>query len=185
MKYLRFIILCIDEPRHWDQRIDRIIRISLFTVPLPVVMPSIRHFSVIMLLCGMVTFGHLPAWMHMAECTHSIIEVADQVKLDGTDSELRSSSCSDSCCGVAAGLSHENQKSTDPTGSEGNHEHHEDSCFICQSLGVPNGFSSPSLGVTFSEYVSELSLRLISQIDESESAGLPDSRGPPSPLLLS
>jgi len=143
-------------------------------------MLSLRQSLVPVILCGMVLVGQLPAWMHLAECTQTTATATDHDSDEGRDSELTPSSCSDSCCGLEAKPLNREGENTSSSGSED--DHHEDSCFICQSLSLPNGFTTPSIGIALGELVAESSSQLIAQIDEAVSVGIPESRGPPAIL---
>lgn len=85
-------------------------------------MNSLAQNIFVFALCAMATFGHVPAWLHVAECAHEASEVQ-----------------SSGCCSC----SHDQpdfETGAGETGEDGEQtteqEHDSDSCTTCQTLAT-------------------------------------------------
>ncbi|TWT93529.1 DUF2946 domain-containing protein [Neorhodopirellula pilleata] len=134
----------------------------------------------ISLLCGMAAIGHAPVWLHVAGCDHeSHLRVAVHSSLNEQAPSTEKGDCHHGCC-------HHNTVEAEGVADESSdhsHDgHHSDSCFLCQSLGVPNGvgwqLTSPSVVLAGVEITKIPSLIA----PESSFRSIPHPRGPPTPL---
>ena len=78
----------------------------------------VRQFGFI-LLCGLVAFGHAPAWIHVAQCTDSSVAATSET------------GCKHCCCNHVKSDKSEQKSESHDEGSE--------SCAICQSLASATG----------------------------------------------
>ena len=122
----------------------------------------------IALLCGLTTFGHVPAWLHVAHCDHN--HSGDSAQAEAS----RPSSCGHSCC-----QHHARPVEPESPSNESHDDHDSDSCVICQSLAMLGGLSwrhEPILAHTLcDEQVVARSTHTLGPT----SLSLPHPRGPP------
>ena len=105
-------------------------------------MTSISRQIAVSLLCGMISLGHVPAWLHIAGCS------GHQLQAKSTPQNAEGVTCSHGCSHRAT----DPGTSTETIDSEGNsslpighdHEHNSDTCALCQSLASITGVLSQS-----------------------------------------
>lgn len=135
---------------------------------------AFRHLTTT-LLCTFLVLGQVPAWIHVASCTH--------IECCGTSPNVGPEPTDHSCC-------HHHDSPTDSLcGTHADHgpvkspqapvDHDSDDCPICQSIAIPVGeitATAPLLSQLAA--ISETSPCLsIHSIDAC--CGLPPARGPP------
>lgn len=136
------------------------------------------------LLCLMAVIGPAPAWLHMAVCDHE----KHGIVTESSDPE-RGQHHHD-CCHVSP-QNADRHGEHDPSGehdqpsgepSHSNRNHDSDHCFLCQSLGAPNGV------VWKLDLLSNVHLDVgiatipVIAAPGSISLSIPQPRGPPAPL---
>ncbi len=105
------------------------------------------------LLCGVIAFGHAPAWLHVATCdsnSHSHALASPTV----TSPTEPASVCSHGCYHHVAEVN-ESETASHSHESHSDHQHDSDNCVICQSLASPTGVAWEQAIAGISEFVSE------------------------------
>lgn len=120
------------------------------------------------LLCGMIAFGHAPAWLHVADCGGEVH--VGQVHRHADDEH-------DVC--QHHRHDHASGDATQAGGHDESSHHDSDSCVICQSLAAPTGFTfeltaPPTIGL-----VAEPLAILDAARPADALLSIPQPRGPP------
>lgn len=117
------------------------------------------------ILCCMIAFGHLPAWLHVATCGDGCGNTPVAVAED--------TSCSHGCC-------HHSDDSAEPNSlPEAPADHDSDSCAACQSLASSIGVVSLSETTLAREYVCEPVFARVDRDPIGASFSIAQPRGPP------
>ena len=124
-------------------------------------MISVRSL-LICLLCGLASFGHVPAWLHLSGCDHETHQATNVV-------------AETSCC-----CAHDAVDDSDESPAVPHSEHHDsETCVICQSLVAPTGVTWQIEAHLSSEICVDLSQIPAILILKSTFCSIPQPRGPP------
>jgi hypothetical protein len=127
------------------------------------------------MLCCVIAFGQVPAWLHVATCddhSHATVDCSsDQPK-------SVCSHCSDHHVNDKSTLVE--QDGTQVVGASGtNHGHDSAHCLICHSLASPCGVTWKLCGRVFTDFVSEPAVLATERVLSSASFSIAQPRGPP------
>jgi hypothetical protein len=134
----------------------------------------VRPF-VISLLCGMAAIGHAPAWLHVAGC-----DIESHLQASSEVDAANASDCHHGCCHQPADVqSAESERHTDGDSTHPHGSHDPDTCLICQSLGMPNGFGWQLESPLSNQQLVELAIASGVEPPATALLSIPQPRGPP------
>jgi hypothetical protein len=97
-------------------------------------MTSLFRPVLALVLCGVIACGHLPAWIHLAQCGAESTAVTVEHGAEPSHAVL---ACSHVCHHASPGSEHDGDHESDDARDRPSHD--SDHCVLCHSLSAPLG----------------------------------------------
>ena len=145
-------------------------------------LPLVFRPLLVIALCGAISMGNAPAWLHLGMCNEPHIGVcseAETLKVPSSETVLKTPDGGHCCC------HHENEEETrceengQPNPAQRSHSHSSDDCVLCQSLAHLSGALRLESPLVFSDSVGFESFATPPTHFTTEDASHPTPRGPP------
>lgn len=134
-------------------------------------------------LCGAISLGNAPAWLHLGFCSDSHVGTSSQsepLSAPHCKTVLKTPNAEQCCCHHEKAQQTPCDESGQPVPGKEPHSHSPDDCVLCQSLAHLSGALQLESPLLFSDSLGFESFVAAPTHLTTEDASLPTPRGPPS-----